>query len=75
MNTQSKTLTAPYAHSERADESFIDVLKRARATVALWHSRARQRRALAELSAELLDDIGVSPHQAAMEARKPFWRG
>jgi uncharacterized protein YjiS (DUF1127 family) len=36
--------------------------------------RQRQRRALLELDAHLLDDIGVSRRQALEEGRKPFWR-
>jgi uncharacterized protein YjiS (DUF1127 family) len=48
-----------------------------RDTLGLSLSRARQRRALAELAARddyLLDDIGVSRAAAAREAAKPFWR-
>jgi uncharacterized protein YjiS (DUF1127 family) len=33
-----------------------------------------QRRALAALDERRLADIGVSPADAAREARKPFWR-
>ena len=39
-----------------------------------WISLSRQRRALAELDAHLLRDIGVTPYDAAREAAKPFWR-
>lgn len=38
-----------------------------------WAARAGQRRDLAGLDARLLDDIGVTPAQAAREAAKPFW--
>lgn len=34
----------------------------------------RQRRDLAELDAERLSDIGVSPGNARAEVRKPFWK-
>ena len=34
---------------------------------------ARQRRALADLPAERLDDIGLTASQARAEARRPFW--
>jgi uncharacterized protein YjiS (DUF1127 family) len=37
-------------------------------------SRARQRRALAELDDRLLRDIGITAYDAAHEAGKPFWR-
>ena len=43
------------------------------ATVALWRERARQRVRLAEMPAEMLHDIGVSPSAARIEAGKPFW--
>ena len=40
-----------------------------------WHDRARQRRALLELSDLMLRDIGISRAEALGEAAKPFWRG
>lgn len=42
-------------------------------TVGIWRERARQRRDLAEMSVEMLRDIGVSPAAARAEAGKPFW--
>jgi uncharacterized protein YjiS (DUF1127 family) len=42
--------------------------------VLAWAERRRQRDALSELDARLLDDIGVSPDAARQEAQKPFWR-
>lgn len=44
-----------------------------RATLALWADRISQRRALAQLSAEVLKDIGIDPADAMHEAAKPFW--
>jgi uncharacterized protein YjiS (DUF1127 family) len=38
-----------------------------------WHDRARERRALMELSDQMLRDIGISRAQARGDAR-PFWR-
>ncbi len=38
-----------------------------------WLDRARQRDALSELDERLLADIGVSPGEAAAEAKKPMW--
>ena len=43
----------------------------------LWPARHRQRarlRELAELNDYLLQDIGVTPRDALIEAAKPFWR-
>ena len=49
-------------------------LGRVVATVHLWSERARQRRHLAEMSPEMLHDIGVSTSAARAEAAKPFWQ-
>lgn len=42
-------------------------------SIGLWRERARQRRRLAEMSVEMLNDIGVSASAARAEAGKPFW--
>ena len=39
-----------------------------------WAERARQRRALRELSDHMLKDLGITRYDAEFEARKPFWR-
>jgi uncharacterized protein YjiS (DUF1127 family) len=44
------------------------------ATLNRWLERRRQRRALLELSDDLLKDIGASRADAWREATKPFWR-
>jgi uncharacterized protein YjiS (DUF1127 family) len=49
-------------------------LMRAVATVSAWHERARQRRALVELTDQMLCDIGISRAQAQRESTRPFWR-
>ncbi len=43
-------------------------------SIVLWHCRAHQRRALAELDDRLLDDIGVDRASARQEAVKQFWQ-
>lgn len=40
----------------------------------IWQERADQRRALGELNAHMLKDIGISASDAYREARKPFWQ-
>jgi hypothetical protein len=40
----------------------------------VWMTRVREWRALAELDARLLEDIGVAPEAAERECAKPFWR-
>jgi uncharacterized protein YjiS (DUF1127 family) len=42
-------------------------------TIRSWRDRARTRRALGQLSLEMLEDIGAEPGEAMFEARKPFW--
>ena len=44
------------------------------ALLLTWSERARQRRALAGMSARMLADIGAGREEAMVEARKPFWR-
>jgi uncharacterized protein YjiS (DUF1127 family) len=39
-----------------------------------WHDRARERRALMQLSDQMLRDIGISRARAQGEAARPFWR-
>ncbi|WP_120010261.1 DUF1127 domain-containing protein [Teichococcus vastitatis] len=40
----------------------------------LMLARSRERRSLAEFDARMLRDIGATPYEAGVEARKPFWR-
>ena len=42
--------------------------------VQVWRSRTRQRRHLALLTPEQLEDVGISPEAARYEIAKPFWR-
>lgn len=43
-------------------------------TFLTWMRRARQRRDLANLTDRELSDMGLTDHQVAQEAAKPFWR-
>ena len=47
---------------------------RASDIVLLWLHRGRQRRALQELSDDMLKDIGLSRCDVHPETSKPFWR-
>lgn len=42
--------------------------------IALWWSRARERRALAALNEYQLRDVGLTRADVAREIAKPFWR-
>lgn len=54
--------------------SPLQALARIGAVLALWESRARDRRKLAEMPETLLKDIGLSRADALAESEKPFWR-
>lgn len=69
MNTTTFELRAPRETTETPS-----VAARAWSLLELWRSRARQRRQLAQLSPELLWDIGVTADSARAETQKAFWR-
>ncbi|MFV0473989.1 MAG: DUF1127 domain-containing protein [Pikeienuella sp.] len=54
---------------DRSPRSFDGGLAR----LGLWRRVARERRRLAEMPAEMLKDIGLTPGEAAREANRPFW--
>ena len=66
MFTQTKTRTVPVVRPAFSPRSLLSFLRDA---IALRRSRV----ALGKLSAAQLDDIGVSPDQAAQEANRPIW--
>ncbi len=74
MNTRVDTLHGSDTQGSLRHESGSERFMRFMRTVAFWNERARQRRALSELSDELLKDIGVSRTDAIREARKSFWQ-
>lgn len=53
----------------------LDLLRDIVATVARRRDRARQRRALREMSDDQLRDIGLTRRQARDEGGRPFWSG
>ncbi len=55
-------------------EILLEAATRALRTLVTWHERGRQRRALAQLDARMLTDLGLSRAEIAMESRKPFWQ-
>ena len=65
MTTRSQN-TALYAPLTRRRTGALGLLA---ALNALW----RQRKALSELDAHLLEDVGVSMEMAKNEANRPFW--
>lgn len=43
-------------------------------TLAAWQKRSQDRAHLKTLDAHLLNDIGLTRDEAALEISKPFWR-
>ena len=54
-------------------EILLEAATRAVRTLLTWQERDRQRRALAQLDARMLKDIGLSRAEVDLELRKPFW--
>jgi uncharacterized protein YjiS (DUF1127 family) len=54
--------------------SPAQVLARLANVLAVWERRARERKALAEMSNHMLKDLGISRLDAQREAQKAFWR-
>ncbi|WP_083747803.1 DUF1127 domain-containing protein [Teichococcus deserti] len=48
-------------------------LPRLWALLMRWQRRSASRAWLSELPPERLRDVGLTPHQAAVEAKKAFW--
>ena len=50
------------------------VVRRLTDLLLTWHERARQRRALSQLSDHMLADLGLSRADVEGEVAKPLWR-
>ena len=57
----------------KPQNAVVKLLNRLSQTLVIWTQRARQRRQLAEMEQERLNDIGISPSQVSKEIAKPFW--
>ncbi len=55
-------------------EILLEAAARALRTLLTWQERDQQRRALSQLDARMLKDIGVSRAEVDLELRKPFWQ-
>ena len=67
----SGTLLRPFGNVARMVAGWF---VRTSDIVLLWLHRDRQRRALQELSDDMLKDIGLSRCDVHPETSKPFWR-
>ncbi|WP_235913691.1 DUF1127 domain-containing protein [Teichococcus coralli] len=60
--------------TSRMRRRLADPLRVLLRVAQLMLARSRERQALASFDARMLRDIGVTPYEAGVEARKPFWR-
>jgi uncharacterized protein YjiS (DUF1127 family) len=63
----SRTTTLPFP-------TGTSLVRRLRLALHLAAARRRDRKALAQLDAHLLRDIGLTPDEAYVETVKPFWQ-
>ena len=73
-SVDKSTISGAPISRAREPLSASRMYRRILGAIAFWHSRSLQRRALADLDAHLLRDIGINRRAAAREAAKPFWR-
>lgn len=66
-----RTIRIPVFPRKQVDHSVIANITQ---TLEVWRERSRQRRHLAALSAEQLDDIGITAGEARAESTKPRWQ-
>lgn len=57
-----------------AVESVEDFAAKTSGTLRMWMRRSNERRLLAQMSARLQDDIGLTPHEIDLEVAKFFWQ-
>ena len=62
--------SAVYGIVQRIEAASVKVVD----TLAIWGSRSRERQQLSELSDRMLEDIGLTRAQVAVEVGKYFWQ-
>lgn len=67
-----RTITKHECAEQRSDG--FQLRKNILTVVAVWYRNYKTRKALAEMSDRLLDDIGISSYEAGQESRRPFWK-
>lgn len=70
LNTQRYEVFVKPFHSTFMDAKILLMLNQ----VHLWAHRTKSRKALARLSPEQVQDIGLSQTQIKTEINKPFWK-
>lgn len=74
LTNSTKTGFRGVAQALPSFPSPVQVLARLADLLAVWERRARERKALAEMSNHMLKDLGISRLDAQREADKAFWR-
>ncbi len=59
-----------YGIVQHLEASTVKVLN----TLSIWGSRSRERQQLSELNDHMLEDIGLTRAQVAVEVGKYFWQ-
>ncbi len=62
--------SAIYSIVQHLEASTVKVLN----TLSIWGARSRERQQLSELNDRMLEDIGLTRAQVAVEVGKYFWQ-
>jgi uncharacterized protein YjiS (DUF1127 family) len=71
--TQTYRDTALLYLADRPLTPVVQVMLRCVVAFVKWEERRRSRQQLRDLDQHMLDDIGLTRHQADREAARPFW--
>lgn len=78
MNTFKSTITLPSPIQRTGVQgvarSVFALPEHVWNVLVIWQRRLIMRNTLARMETYLLDDMGISPEDAAREAAKPFWK-
>jgi uncharacterized protein YjiS (DUF1127 family) len=74
FQASSLALRVPLISTAPRASETVSLWSRIAATLDTWNARRRGRRELAQLDERILQDIGMTRSQVAMELDKPFWR-
>jgi len=64
----------PYSNENTFSATFHGFFTGAAIALHTWNKHHKQRKALSQLSARLLEDAGISESHRLAEINKPFWR-
>ena len=73
LGTETPTFQS-LIHREAKPALRPTLVERIIATLRVWRERRAMRRALAQVDARSLRDVGIAPELAEYEIAQPFWR-